>query len=272
MEESKINIIIADDHKEFCNILYDYISKQEDIIVTGIANNGVETIKLIEEKKPDIVVLDIIMPILDGFEVLERLNTMNLESKPLIIILSAVGQDNITQRALSLGADYYVVKPFDMGVLVKRIRQIVYNTIDNSDVKKILTYVDDTEIKVDKNQSYDDTLITQITNIMHEIGIPVHIKGYMFVREAISMVVNDIGLLSGITKVLYPLVGKKYNTTASRVERAILHAINVAWSRGQLETINKIFGYTINNEKGKPTNLEFIAMVADKIRLQNRVG
>ena len=156
--------------------------------------------------------------------------------------------------------------------LVKRIRQIVDNIIDSNDVKKALTYVDDTEIKVNKNQSVDDNLIAQITNIMHEIGIPAHIKGYMFAREAISMVVNDIELLSGITKILYPLIGEKYNTTANRVERAIRHAIDVAWSRGQVETINKIFGYTINNEKGKPTNSEFIAMVADKVRLQNRVG
>jgi len=272
MEEPKINILIADDNKEFCTILNDYLSKQKDIVVTGIANNGVETIKLIEEKKPDLVVLDIIMPFLDGLGVLEKLNTMDLNPKPLIIVLSAVGHDKIAQSALSLGADYYVMKPFDMGVLVKRIRQIVDNIIDSSDVKKVPTYVDNTEIKVDKNQSVDDTLIAQITNIMHEIGIPAHIKGYMFAREAIRMVVNDIVLLSGITKILYPSIGEKYNTTANRVERAIKNAIDVAWGRGEVETINKIFGYTINNEKGKPTNSEFIAMIADKVRLQNKVS
>ena len=176
------------------------------------------------------------------------------------------GQENVTQRALSLGADYYIVKPFDMEVLANRIRQIVDNITDSDDVKKKLTNADNTEIKV------DDNLISQITNIMHEIGIPAHIKGYVFAREAISMVVNDIGLLSGITKELYPLIGEKYNTTANRVERAIKHAIDIAWSRGQVETIYKIFGYTINNEKGKPTNSEFIAMVADKLRLQNKIS
>ena len=130
--------------------------------------------------------------------------------------------------------------------------------------------MDNTEIKINKSQPVD--MITEITNIIHEIGVPAHIKGYMYLREAISMVVNDIELLSAVTKELYPSIGKKFNTTASRVERAIRHAIEVAWSRGQVETINKIFGYTINNEKGKPTNSEFIAMVADKLRLQNKVS
>ena len=138
MKESKLNIIIADDNKEFCNILNEYLSNQEDIVVTGIANNGIEALKLIKEKKPDLVVLDIIMPVLDGLGVLERLNTMGLDSKPCIIVLSAVGQNRITQRAISLGAAYYIVKPFDMEVLVKRIRQILNNITDSDDVKKHL--------------------------------------------------------------------------------------------------------------------------------------
>jgi len=139
MKESKLNVIIADDNKEFCNILNEYLSNQKDIVVTGIANNGIEALKLIEEKKPDLVVLDIIMPILDGLGVLERLNTMDLYPKPCIIVLSAVGQNRITQRAISLGAAYYVVKPFDMDVLVKRIRQILNNITESDDVKKTLT-------------------------------------------------------------------------------------------------------------------------------------
>ena len=272
MEEPNINIIIADDDKEFCNILNDYLLAQKDIVVIGIAKNGVEALKVIEEKKPDLVVLDIIMPILDGLGALERLNTINLDPFPRIIVLSAVGQENVAKRALSLGADYYIVKPFDMEVLVKRIRQKVDNITDSGDVKKTITNADNTETKINKSQLVDDILIAQITNIMHEIGIPAHIKGYMFAREAISMVVNDIGLLSGITKELYPLIGEKYNTTANRVERAIKHAIDIAWSRGQVETIYKIFGNTINNEKGKPTNSEFIAMVTDKLRLQNKIS
>ncbi|MCB2305472.1 sporulation transcription factor Spo0A [Clostridium estertheticum] len=272
MEEKKINIIIVDDNKEFCNILNDYLLTQKDIVVTGIAQNGIEAIKLIEEKKPDLVVLDIIMPILDGLGVLERLNTMEIQPRPRIIMLSAVGHEKITQRAISLGADYYVIKPFDMEVFASRIRQTLNENICNDEKPKTLSYVGNDEIKTNRSNTVDVDMIGQITNIIHEIGIPANLKGYMFVREAINMVVNDIDLLSSVTKELYPLVGEKFNTTASRVERAIRHAIEVAWNREQVETITNLFGYTINNEKGKPTNSEFIAMVADKLRLQNRVS
>ena len=181
MEESKINIIIADDNREFCNILKDYLTTQKDIVVTGIAENGVDALKLIEEKKPDLVVLDIIMPILDGLGVLERLSTMDLAPMPCVIILSAVGQDKITQRAISLGADYYVIKPFDMEVFIKRIRQIVDKTIYGDDKKKTFTYVDNdnNEPKVNGNQPVDVDIINQITSILHEIGVPAHIKGYI---------------------------------------------------------------------------------------------
>ncbi|MCB2339269.1 sporulation transcription factor Spo0A [Clostridium estertheticum] len=272
MEEKKINIIIVDDNKEFCNILNDYLLTQKDIVVTGIAQNGIEAIKLIEEKKPDLVVLDIIMPILDGLGVLERLNTMEIQPRPRIIILSAVGHEKITQRAISLGADYYVIKPFDMEVFANRIRQTLNESICNDETPKTLSYAGNDEINTNRSKPVDVDMIGQITNIIHEIGIPANLKGYMFVREAINMVVKDIDLLSSVTKELYPLVGEKFNTTASRVERAIRHAIEVAWNREQVETITNLFGYTINNEKGKPTNSEFIAMVADKLRLQNRVS
>jgi two-component system response regulator (stage 0 sporulation protein A) len=270
MENPKTNIIIADHNKEFCNILNDYLLTQKDIVVAGIAENGIEALKLIEEKKPDLVVLDIIMPILDGLGVLERLNTMDLDPLPHVIVLSAVGQGKTTQRAISLGADCYVVNRFNMEVLIRRIRQTLNNTICSDDVKKTLTYLDKTESKINKNQPVD--MIAQITNIIHEIGVPAHIKGYMYLREAINLIMNDIDLLSAVTKELYPLIGKNFNTTASRVERAMRHAIEVAWNRGQVETINKNFGYTIRNKKGSPTNSEFIAMVADKLKLQNRVS
>ncbi|MDF2503339.1 MULTISPECIES: sporulation transcription factor Spo0A [Clostridium] len=269
MEQSKISVLIADDNKEFCNILNDYLLNQSDIVVVGIAKDGIEALKLIEEKKPDLVILDIIMPHLDGLGVLERLGNMNINPTPSIIVLSAVGQDKITQRAITLGADYYVVKPFDMDVFTKRIRQMFNNTILDSDIKKTMPTSEETvERRVTESEPLD--LEAEITNIIHEIGVPAHIKGYMYLREAISMVVNNIELLSAVTKELYPSIAKKYNTTASRVERAIRHAIEVAWSRGQVDTINKLFGYTIHNGKGKPTNSEFIAMIADKLRLKNK--
>lgn len=277
MEQRSINVLIADDNKEFCNILSDYFLSQKDINVVGVAKDGVEVLELIEQTNPDLVVLDIIMPHLDGLGVLERLNTMNLNPMPRIIILSAVGQDKITQRAISLGADYYVVKPFDMDVLSNRIRDMFNNSISSDSVRKasVSSTTSSSSSMMDvrpKSNNGSMDLESEITNIIHEIGVPAHIKGYMYLREAITLVVNDIELLSAVTKELYPAIAKKYNTTASRVERAIRHAIEVAWSRGQVDTINKLFGYTIHNEKGKPTNSEFIAMVADKLRLKNKVG
>ena len=277
MEDSKISVLIADDNKEFCSILNDYLLNQKDIVVTGIAKDGREALELIVERKPDLVILDIIMPHLDGLGVLEKLNTMDLEKTPRIIILSAVGQDKITQQAITFGADYYTVKPFDMEVFTKRIREMFNSapTIQESSAQSNRVSYPTTSSYILTSEPKSKTpvdLETEITNIIHEIGVPAHIKGYMYLREAITMVVNDMELLSAVTKELYPSIAKKYNTTASRVERAIRHAIEVAWGRGQIEAINKLFGYTVHNDKGKPTNSEFIAIIADKLRLKNKVS
>ncbi|AOT68141.1 sporulation transcription factor Spo0A [Geosporobacter ferrireducens] len=263
-----ISVLIADDNKDFCEILSEYLGKQEDLEIVGIAKDGLEAIELISQKSPDVLVLDIIMPHLDGLGVLERLASMNLEKFPKVIVLSAVGQDKITQRAISLGADYYVVKPFDFEIFIKRIRQLTGNTIAASERRKNYNdvMIQGTSNAPGKNRSLE----AEITNIIHEIGVPAHIKGYLYLREAITMVVENIELLSAVTKELYPSIAKKFNTTPSRVERAIRHAIEVAWSRGKVDTINKLFGYTVHNDKGKPTNSEFIAMVADKLRLEQR--
>lgn len=271
MENSKISVLIADDNKEFCSILNDYLLNQKDIVVTGIAKDGREALELIEERQPDLVVLDIIMPHLDGLGVLERLNSMTLEKMPRVIVLSAVGQDKITQQAITLGADYYVVKPFDMDIFTKRIREM-FNAVEASDVTRPVTQMPIMQRETAATSKGPVDLETEITNIIHEVGVPAHIKGYMYLREAITMVVNDMELLSAVTKELYPSIAKKYNTTASRVERAIRHAIEVAWGRGQVEAINRLFGYTVHNEKGKPTNSEFIAIIADKLRLKNKVS
>lgn len=270
MEDSKISVLIADDNKEFCSILNDYLLNQKDIVVTGIAKDGREALELIQQKQPDLVVLDIIMPHLDGLGVLEKLNGMDLDKMPRVIVLSAVGQDKITQQAITLGADYYVVKPFDMDIFTKRIREM-FNTQDvETKRRSVSTQVVEREAAATSRGPID--LETEITSIIHEIGVPAHIKGYMYLREAITMVVNDMELLSAVTKELYPSIAKKYNTTASRVERAIRHAIEVAWGRGQVDAINKLFGYTVHNEKGKPTNSEFIAIITDKLRLKNKVS
>lgn len=276
LENKKIRILIADDNDEFCIILKDYLNNEGNFDVVGVAKNGIEALKLISESKPDLLILDIIMPHLDGLGVLEKLS-LNKDSElaPKIIVLSAVGQDKITQNAIKLGVDYYVLKPFDMDIFIRRIKEMFIITLDQK------YFVQKPENMINSNngdstnsfkQSEPVDLESEITSIIHEIGVPAHIKGYFYLREAISMVVNDIELLSAVTKELYPSIARKYNTTSSRVERAIRHAIEVAWSRGQVESINKIFGYTIHNEKGKPTNSEFIAMVADRLRLKNKVG
>lgn len=261
----KINVLIADDNKDFCDIISEYLQKQEDIDVVGIANDGLEVMDMIYTTQPDILVLDIIMPHLDGLGVLEKLNSSDMEVIPKIIVLSAVGQDKITQRAISLGADYYIVKPFDLEIFVKRMRELILDESTEIE-KRPLIASNVSQIGSTKNSSLE----SGVTNIIHEIGVPAHIKGYQYLREAIMMVVNNIELLSGITKELYPSIAEKFNTTPSRVERAIRHAIEVAWNRGRIDTINKLFGYTVHDEKGKPTNGEFIAMIADKLRMQSK--
>lgn len=268
MESRKIKILIADDNKEFSSILSQYLKEQNDFEVVAIANDGLEAVEFVGSYKPDVLVLDIIMPHLDGLGVLEKINSMSSVSIPKVIVLSAVGQDKITQRAINLGAEYYVVKPFDMEIFSKRIRQMFSIGSMDHEVRRAPSFI------MPETNSFTNvnSLEAEITNIIHEIGVPAHIKGYLYLREAIQMVVKDIELLSAVTKELYPSIAKKFNTTASRVERAIRHAIEVAWSRGQVETINRIFGYTVHNDKGKPTNSEFIAMVADKLRLQSKLG
>ncbi|MCC5909926.1 MAG: sporulation transcription factor Spo0A [Clostridiaceae bacterium] len=266
MKNEKINILIVDDNEDFCDILSEYLERQTDIEVIGIAQDGLRAVELVQEKEPDVVVLDIIMPHLDGLGVLERLNKINLKKFPKIIMLSAVGQDKITQRAISLGADYYVIKPFDFEVFIDRIRQMTGASV-NSVMRRRASEGGQSTLINNSN-----SLEADITNIIHEIGVPAHIKGYLYLREAITMVIENVELLSAVTKELYPSIAKRFNTTPSRVERAIRHAIEVAWSRGKIDTINNLFGYTVHNDKGKPTNSEFIAMVADKLRLEKRVS
>ncbi|MCF6462037.1 sporulation transcription factor Spo0A [Clostridium sp. Cult1] len=263
----KMKVLIVDDNREFCEILSKFLTMEGEFEVIGIAKDGLQALDMITEVNPDILILDIIMPHLDGLGVLEALHSLNLEKMPKVVVLSAVGQDQITQKAIQLGASYYVVKPFDFKVFIKRLKEIA-----GEDKKEKLSKKDDyiNIPKINSSLNLDTTksLEARITNIIHEIGVPAHIKGYLYLREAISMVIQDMELLGAVTKELYPNIAKKFKTTPSRVERAIRHAIEVAWTRGKVDTIDKIFGYTVNNNKGKPTNSEFIAMVADKLRLE----
>ncbi|GIP32286.1 sporulation transcription factor Spo0A [Paenibacillus sp. J2TS4] len=267
----KIEVLLADDNREFTNLLSEFIDNQEDMEVTGVAYNGNEVLRLIEQqdKVPDVLILDIIMPHLDGLGVLEKLREMNLSPQPKIIMLTAFGQETITQKAVQLGASYYILKPFDMEVLTSRIRQLVsnnQNAVTSSTGSSSLSKSN--VVPMTKGRNLD----ANITSIIHEIGVPAHIKGYQYLREAITMVYNNIEILGAITKTLYPAIAERYKTTPSRVERAIRHAIEVAWTRGNIDSISHLFGYTINISKAKPTNSEFIAMVADKLRIEHKVS
>lgn len=261
----KIKVVVADDNREFSRIVAQFISTQEEFEVVGIAKDGIEALRIIDKEKPHILILDIIMPHLDGLGVLERLNQSNNHYFPKVVVLSAVGQDSITQRAIELGASYYMVKPFDFNVFIDRLKQIYE--------MDFLTPGDDGDMPLIVKEEYSNNyrerdIETKITKIIQEIGIPAHIKGYLYIREAITMVIDNMDYLGAVTKELYPAVATKFNTTPSRVERAIRHAIEVAWNRGKIETLDKIFGYTVSNTKGKPTNSEFIALIADKLRLE----
>lgn len=262
-----INVLIADDSETLCSVMSECLMTQDDIDVVSVVHNGEEAVTKIKELKPDVVLLDIIMPQLDGLGVLEKVNEENLDDPPMFIMLSAVGQEKITKSALNLGAEYYIMKPFDYETVVKRIRQLKDRIGVVRRDKNSNNFIKESTV------GYSSRILeTEVTNIIHEIGVPAHIKGYQYLRDAIIMVINDVDILNSITKALYPNIAEKYQTTSSRVERAIRHAIEVAWGRGKMETIDKLFGYTISHGKGKPTNSEFIALIADKLRLELRVS
>ncbi len=258
MKKEQLRILIADDNKDFCDCLVNCIEKQEDMTVIATAADGVDAYRKILSEKPDVALIDGIMPKLDGIGVLEKLKETGSTISTICIMLTAVTDEKITQRAFNLGARYYIAKPFDMELLIARIRQLKEPMPSN--VRAAGAGV------LAPRSSYD--LETRVTAILHEIGVPAHIRGYHYMREAIIMAINDIDVLNYITKELYPAIAKKCNTTPSRVERAIRHAIEVAWSRGQVDAINSLFGYTVSGHKGKPTNSEFIALIADRLRLE----
>ena len=268
----KITVLIADDNQEFSTTLATYLKNQEDMVVVGRAKDGNEALDMVSSLMPDVLLLDVIMPHLDGIGVLEQMNMIKLNKKPICIMLSAVGQDKVTQRAIELGAEYYVVKPFDIDLLITRIRELKNykpSSQNNNFISREIGTSKQQYIDIPSNSSNrEDNIEALVTNVIHEVGVPAHIKGYQYLREAIIMVINDIDVINQITKCLYPQIANKFHTTPSRVERAIRHAIEVAWGRGEQKTVENIFGYTISAAKGKPTNSEFIAMISDKLRLE----
>lgn len=262
----KLKVAIADDNAKMLRLLGNIIESDEELNVIGIAHDGEEAYDVIKNKEPDVVLLDIVMPKLDGLGVLDRVNNdKSIKKHPTFIMISAIGQEKITEDAFNLGADYYIMKPFDNDMVLNRIKRVrSIAKIKNTEIRKVNAY-EKAEDLGERNLEAD------VTEIIHEIGVPAHIKGYQYLRDAIVMSVGDMDMLNSITKVLYPTIAKKYQTTSSRVERAIRHAIEVAWSRGKMDTIDEMFGYTIHNGKGKPTNSEFIALITDRIRLEYKM-
>ena len=249
--EHTSTVFIADSAEDFCSGLTAALQRTDGFRVLGTAGDGEQAIRMIGEKQPDILVLDLMLAKKDGISVLKAIASM--EHKPITLATSAFLTEYVSTAAANLGVRYLMLKPCDMTALVERLEEIRGGESLRYPVQR----------RTDKV-----SIETLVTNIIHEIGVPAHIKGYQYLREAIIIAVNDMDVINAITKVLYPEVAKNFGTTPSRVERAIRHAIEVAWDRGDLDTLQKFFGYTVSNTKGKPTNSEFIALIADKLQLQ----
>ena len=251
MELTK-KILIADTGEEFRRSFIDNLNNEPDIQVVGETGDGEELLHMVQETNPDLILMEIVLAKMDGIEVLDALNALELEHPPKIIILSSFARGSMAQLAADKGADHYMTKPCRTSTVCQRIRQLTGSR------------------QMDEDRTGSRNLESMITAIIHDVGVPAHIKGYQYLREAILIAVADMDVINAVTKVLYPEVAKRFNTTASRVERAIRHAIEVAWDRGDLETLQMYFGYTVSNVKGKPTNSEFIAMIADRLQLQQK--
>ncbi len=261
--EKSISIVVADVNTEFRNLLIERLNKEPGLHVIGNATNGNEAVRMMRELEPDILLIDIVMPDLDGLSAIKQINSLNMSRKPAILVLSNFYNEYTTAEVASLGVYYFMIKPFDMETLIERISQLDFRP------KAHTSMLSFQQVRANKTEL---DIESRVTAIIHEIGVPAHIKGYQYLREAIIMVIKDREVINAVTKVLYPTVAKTYNTTTSRVERAIRHAIEVAWDRGDIETLQSFFGYTVSNSKGKPTNSEFIAMIADRLSLQLKTG
>lgn len=266
-----VNVVTVDDNPMILNTLDEVISSEAGLSVIGRADNGKDAIDMIKDTQPDVVLLDLVMPQMDGITVVENIKKKtSMLKNPAFIILSAVGGEQMTEEAFQAGANYFLMKPFDKDILVNKIRRIgkrPVRPVPGKVLEAPLKAATPEEAAMNREEYMKEHLETDITKMLHELGIPAHIKGYQYLRDAISMVVRDREMMEAVTKILYPEIAKKNYTSSSRVERAIRHAIEVAWGRGSLEVIDELFGYTISTGKGKPTNSEFIALIADKICL-----
>ena len=250
----RTSILVADSSEEFCEQVREYLTSVGGGVCITTATDGIRTAELLRELKPQVLILDLMLPKLDGMSVLKAACAM--EHRPAVIVTSSFVTDYVAATTANLGAQYFMLKPCSPQAIAERLQEI--RSAETARRSAAAAVKQHSEINVE----------SMVTSIIHEIGVPAHIKGYQYLREAILIAVNDMDVINAITKVLYPQVAKTFQTTPSRVERAIRHAIEVAWDRGDLETLQRFFGYTVSNTKGKPTNSEFIALIADKLQLQ----
>ncbi len=249
--DKRTSVLIADNSEEFCTSLSAALQRTDRFTVAGTANDGELAGRLLEERRPDILVLDLMLAKKDGLSLLKSIS--GWDRRPAVVATSGFMTDFVASAAASLGVAYLMLKPCDTGALVDRLEELCFDAGRPAPPRRM---------------TQPQSIEALVTGIIHEIGVPAHIKGYQYLREAIIIAVNDMDVINAITKVLYPQVAKTFQTTPSRVERAIRHAIEVAWDRGDLDTLQRFFGYTVSNTKGKPTNSEFIALIADKLQLQ----
>ena len=262
--ETKIRILAADPNREFCRQLGELAAAEGDMELIGTAADGLEALSMTGQLRPDLLLLELVLPKLDGLEVLRRLPETGADCH--VIVLSGFFNGKVIADCSACGADYFMPKPCDTQTLLSRIRQVA----GREERSTMPAGVDCRAVRSSTLQGADAELEAMVTEIIHEIGVPAHIKGYQYLREAIILTIRDMDMINAVTKVLYPEVAKRFGTTPSRVERAIRHAIEVAWDRGDIEVLQKYFGYTVSNIKGKPTNSEFIAMIADSLTLQQK--
>ncbi|MBQ8654698.1 MAG: sporulation transcription factor Spo0A [Clostridia bacterium] len=254
----EIKVILVDDNAELRRSLKAYLDRQEGVRVCAECGNGLEALEALGKHRADVLVLDVIMPQMDGYSLMEEMRRQQLEHQPQVIVTSALGRDDFIVRAVELGARYYMIKPFEPSALAVRIREMTGQPKVSPAAGTVRAAMTTRSMSMDE----------KLASLFLTIGIPAHIKGYSFLREAVKMVVEQPELINSITKELYPGIGKRFNTSASKVERAIRHAIEVAWSRGRVETLNKAFGCKVATREDKPTNGEFIAMLSDKFRME----
>ena len=257
--EKRLKIVIADDVSDFSknceNVLKSY---GMDVALT--AKDGLKVVSAVKKEKPDVILLEIFMPNLDALGVLDVINQMDKNEAPLVMVMSGYANPRLEKEILNAGACYYFLKPFDVNIMAERIIKLSGWKIEKAPIILNNSSVGDNELEI------------MVTDIMHQIGVPAHIKGYHYLRESIILAVKNSEIINSVTKLLYPTIAKSHGTTASRVERAIRHAIEVAWDRGDIDVLYSYFGYTIQNQRGKPTNSEFIAMISDKLRLKLKIG